>query len=168
MQGFRSHPRPAPYAMPDRYDDVSDDESDAVSVMSVSSKFAPSVATSATTADWEMRSASRPPSVFSMTSSLRANAFRHENGRRLNNYSDIYRLPADEEELDRLGMMTTSRVTQSASLTQHSRQAAHNVHGGHGQVPSPSSRSSRRGPVRRAQGCCRSGMRKWELVSPFP
>ena len=103
--------------MPDPYGDVSDDESDAVSVMSVPSNFAPSVATSATTVDWEMRSASRPPSVFSMTSSLRANAFRHENGRRLNNYSDIYRLPADEEELDRLGTCHILRSLNSRPLT---------------------------------------------------
>ncbi len=83
--------------------DVADDDSDACSVMSVSSGFAPSMASSATTADWDMRSASRPPSVLSMTSSLRQNAYRHEYGRGINNYSEVYRLPADEEELSRLG-----------------------------------------------------------------
>ena len=98
MQAF---PRPtAALTMADSYVDGSDDEMDTQSVVS---GFAPSVATSATTVDWEMRSASRPPSVFSMTSSLRANAYRHEYGRGLNNYSDVYHLPADEEELDRLG-----------------------------------------------------------------
>ncbi|KAL4070503.1 hypothetical protein J3A83DRAFT_4094944 [Scleroderma citrinum] len=49
-----------------------------------------------------MRSQSPTPSVFSMTSSLRAQAYKQEYGRDLNNYSDVYRLPADEEELDRL------------------------------------------------------------------
>jgi len=42
-------------------------------------------------------------SVFSMSSSVRAQSFRLEYGRGLNNYSDVYQLPADDEELDRLG-----------------------------------------------------------------
>ncbi|KAJ3556497.1 hypothetical protein NM688_g1998 [Phlebia brevispora] len=88
--------------MPPPNFDPNDDDSDTWSMKSGSTGFAPSVATSATTVDWEMRSASRPPSVFSMTNSLRANAYRHEYGRGLNNYSEVYRLPADEEELDRL------------------------------------------------------------------
>lgn len=101
-------PYPLPPAAPAPDDvfpdpDPSDDDEDESDLMSVSSGFARSVASSATTVDWEMRTASRPPSVFSMTSSLRANAYRHEYGRGLNNYSDIYRLPADEEELERLG-----------------------------------------------------------------
>ena len=37
-----------------------------------------------------------------MTSSLRANVVRQEYGREINNYSEVYRLPADDEELDRL------------------------------------------------------------------
>ncbi|CAK5280683.1 unnamed protein product [Mycena citricolor] len=49
-----------------------------------------------------MRSASPTPSVWSMSSSMRANAFKQAYGRELNNYSEIYRLPADDEELDRL------------------------------------------------------------------
>ncbi|KAJ7070618.1 hypothetical protein C8F01DRAFT_1107088 [Mycena amicta] len=48
------------------------------------------------------RSGSPAPSVLSVTSSIRANAFRQEYGRELNNYSQVYRLPADNEELDRL------------------------------------------------------------------
>ncbi|KAF9011053.1 S-adenosyl-L-methionine-dependent methyltransferase [Cyathus striatus] len=49
-----------------------------------------------------MRSGSPTPSVWSMTSSMHAQAYKHEYGRGLNNYSEVYRLPADEEELERL------------------------------------------------------------------
>ena len=85
-----------------RDDSASDDESDRYSTVS-GSYVVSGRASSVTTEDWETRSASPSPSVFSMTNSLRANAFRHEYGRGLNNYSDIYRLPADAEELERLG-----------------------------------------------------------------
>ncbi|KAJ7148906.1 hypothetical protein C8R46DRAFT_863290, partial [Mycena filopes] len=34
--------------------------------------------------------------------SMRTQAFKQEYGRKLNNYSELYRLPADDEELDRL------------------------------------------------------------------
>ena len=101
---------------PTSYNDVADDDSDTWSMKSGSTGFAPSVATSATTVDWEMRSASRPPSVFSFTSSLRANAFRQEFGRGLNNYSEVYRLPADEEELERLGRSGSVTASVSAML----------------------------------------------------
>ncbi|EKM61450.1 uncharacterized protein PHACADRAFT_248069 [Phanerochaete carnosa HHB-10118-sp] len=47
-----------------------------------------------------VRSAS--PSVISINSCIRASVFRHEYGRRLNNYSEVYRLPADEDEQERL------------------------------------------------------------------
>ncbi|KZT72959.1 hypothetical protein DAEQUDRAFT_722595 [Daedalea quercina L-15889] len=80
----------------------SEDESDASSVMSTSTRFPASEATSATSHDWEMRSASPAPSVYSMTSSLRAASYRHEYGRGINNYSEVYRLPADDEEFERL------------------------------------------------------------------
>ena len=59
--------------------------------------------TAATSHDWEMRSASPAPSMYSVTSSLRAASYRHEFGRGINNYSEVYRLPADEEEFQRLG-----------------------------------------------------------------
>lgn len=36
---------------------------------------------------------------------MRAQAYKKEYGRDLNNYSDVYRLPADEEELERLGTL---------------------------------------------------------------
>ncbi|KAJ7116793.1 hypothetical protein C8R43DRAFT_1038078 [Mycena crocata] len=62
----------------------------------------PSTRGSQTSYDVSMRSASPTPSVWSMTSSIRAQAFKQEYGRELNNYSEVYRLPADDEELDRL------------------------------------------------------------------
>ncbi len=73
------------------------------------SHYDQSSASSATTPDVEMRSdsmrsASPAPSVLTMTSSYQENAYRTEFGRNLNNYSDVYRLPADEEEIRRLGV----------------------------------------------------------------
>ncbi|KAJ8494525.1 hypothetical protein ONZ51_g2288 [Trametes cubensis] len=83
--------------------DEDDMESEVCSVASGPSiHFAPSVATSATSHDWEMRSASPAPSMYSVTSSLRAASYRHEFGRGINNYSEVYRLPADDEEFERL------------------------------------------------------------------
>lgn len=90
-----------PYCRPDTLSDDgdSDTESDRYTEMSLDS----SVASTRTSVDLSMRSPSPSPSVFSFTSSLRAQAYRQEYGRGLNNYSDVYRLPADDEELDRLG-----------------------------------------------------------------
>lgn len=51
-------------------------------------------------------SVSSGASVFSISSSVRAQSFKHEYGRGLNNYSEVYQLPADGEELDRLGWST--------------------------------------------------------------
>ncbi|KAI0068004.1 hypothetical protein BV25DRAFT_1875105 [Artomyces pyxidatus] len=84
-----------PSTMHDNYE--SDDDSDLISVDSRLTR-----ASSATSYDVSMRSGSPAPSVYSITSSLRANSYRHEYGRGLNNYSEVYRLPADDEELDRL------------------------------------------------------------------
>lgn len=83
-----------------------EDESDACSLLS-SHLFSPppSVGSSRTSHDQSMRSASPTPSVWSVTSSLRAQAFKHEYGRGLNNYSEVYRLPADDEERQRLGAL---------------------------------------------------------------
>lgn len=58
-------------------------------------------------ADQSMRSSS-PVSVISINSTTQF--FKHEHGRRMNNYSDIYQLPADTEELERLG---TSGIANS-------------------------------------------------------
>jgi hypothetical protein len=49
---------------------------------------------------------SSPMSVISLTDSVRANIlYRQEHGRGLNNYCEIYRLPVDDEEFERLGMV---------------------------------------------------------------
>lgn len=53
---------------------------------------------------FSMRSSSPARSmVLSVTSSMREQIYKEEFGRNLNNYSDVYRLPADEEEFERLG-----------------------------------------------------------------
>ncbi|KAF9021752.1 hypothetical protein BDZ89DRAFT_1198365 [Hymenopellis radicata] len=77
------------------------DDSEISSVSSPPFSSPPSVS-SYTSYDVSMRSGSPTPSVWSMTSSIRANAYKEEFGRGLNNYSEIYRLPADAEELERL------------------------------------------------------------------
>lgn len=95
------HPFPHAMSSEDADSDIdSDSESDKYTDMSLD---AFSVASSKTSIDVSMRSQSPAPSVFSATSSLRAQAYRQEYGRGLNNYSEVYRLPADDEELDRLG-----------------------------------------------------------------
>ncbi|KAF8506853.1 S-adenosyl-L-methionine-dependent methyltransferase [Russula emetica] len=83
--------------MDDHLDDsFSDFESDIFSTRSATS--------SATSHDVSMRSGSPAPSMYSVTNSLRTASYRQEYGRGLNNYSEVYRLPADDEELDRLDM----------------------------------------------------------------
>lgn len=96
------------YCYPDTLSDDgdSDTDSDRYTEMSLDS----SVATSRTSADLSMRSVSPTPSVLSVTSSLRAQAYRQEHGRGFNNYSDVYPLPADNEELERLGSFITTSL----------------------------------------------------------
>jgi len=60
------------------------------------------ISTSSATDIQDQASISSGASVFSMSSSTRAQSFKHEYGRGLNNYSEVYQLPADDEELDRL------------------------------------------------------------------
>lgn len=43
-----------------------------------------------------------PDPIMHMDEQLRAALYKEEFGRNLNNYSDVYKLPVDEEELDRL------------------------------------------------------------------
>jgi hypothetical protein len=43
-------------------------------------------------------------SVVSITESIATRIYREEYGRILNDYSDVYRLPADEEEWERIGV----------------------------------------------------------------
>jgi len=84
----------------------SDSDSDCATRMSLD-LFSEATASSRTSVDLSMRSQSPAPSVFSMTNSLRAQAYKQEHGRDLNNYSDVYHLPADEEELERLSKFNT-------------------------------------------------------------
>lgn len=95
-------PSSRPYFVPSDSDNNTDIDSDIDSWTSLP-PFSPSPSTdSYTSYDVSMRSESPAPSVLSMTSSMRAQAFKQEFGRGLNNYSEVYRLPADDEELDRL------------------------------------------------------------------
>jgi hypothetical protein len=91
-------------------DSFSDVESDIFSLRSGPS--------SATSCDVSMRSGSPAPSMYSVTSSIRAASYRQQFGRGLNNYSEVYQLPADDEELDRLGIpfllcLSLGRISQS-------------------------------------------------------
>ncbi len=84
-------------------DDESETNSDIYSTASFE-PFAPSMTESSQTS-FEIsagRSASPVPSVQSMSSSMRDQALREEYGRLFNSHSDVYALPADEEELNRL------------------------------------------------------------------
>ena len=138
----------SPHNHIDEEDDM-DLESDRYSVAS-SMHYAQSVSTSATSHDWEMRSASPAPSVYSMTSSLRASAYREEYGRGINNYSEVYRLPADDEEFERLG--AAFRFFLPDEFSPRGRSSAHHVYGSHGQVSPAPSRGSRRRHSRSDQG----------------
>lgn len=77
--------------------DRSDTESDVFSLASAPNTI------SSYGADVSLRSSSPTSMVLSVTSSMRDKIYKEEFGRNLNNYSDVYRLPADEEELERLG-----------------------------------------------------------------
>jgi len=80
-------------------DDDNDTESDSYS----SAAFPPfSTGTASSQTTYSIRSSSPVPSVLSMTSSMRAQAFILEYGRGVNNYSEVYRLPADDQEIERL------------------------------------------------------------------
>ncbi|KAJ7938760.1 hypothetical protein B0H13DRAFT_2301402 [Mycena leptocephala] len=61
----------------------------------------PSVSSQTSCSDF-LRSDSASPSVRSITSSILEQAFREQFGRKLNSRSEVYRLPADEEEVARL------------------------------------------------------------------
>lgn len=85
-----------------RIDSDSDDDDNSTYASSLLDQSL-SGTTSATSYDISMRSSSPAPSVISMTSSMRENMLRQEHGRSINNYSEVYALPADEAERDRLG-----------------------------------------------------------------
>ncbi|KAL0576872.1 hypothetical protein V5O48_005107 [Marasmius crinis-equi] len=92
-------PFPHNYSMPDT--DYEDSDVCSTTSLPIFSP-PPSVATSRTSYDHSMRSPSPGPSVRSLTGSMLERVFRHEYGRGFNNYSEVYQLPADREELDRL------------------------------------------------------------------
>ena len=98
---------PSSSLVPPWADIMSDDDTCSGSDMDTSSvvsfeSFGDSSASSATDIQ-DHASISSGASVFSMSSSIRAQSFKYEYGRNLNNYSEVYQLPADGEELDRLG-----------------------------------------------------------------
>lgn len=98
---------PKPLALQRIMDDAdSDGESDKYSDISMD-PFARSDASSRTSVDVSMRSPSPTQSVYSVTSSVRAQSYRYEHGRGVNNYSEVYRLPADDEEVERLSVYFT-------------------------------------------------------------
>ena len=81
-----------------------DEEGDDLSSLASFPAFSAHTQSSRTSvSEGSQRSASPTPSVYSVTSSVRAAAYRELHGRALNNYSEVYRLPADDDELDRLG-----------------------------------------------------------------
>ena len=100
VDSLMPHPRAA---FLDLYTDVDDSDVDSVASLP---PFSPSPSGVSSHTSWglSIRSGSPAPSVWSMSSSIRAQAVRQEFGRAVNNYSEVYRLPADEEELTRLGM----------------------------------------------------------------
>ena len=91
-------------------DMFSGSDMDTTSVISFD-PFAGASASSATDMqDDDRASMSSGASVFSISSSVRAQSFKHEYGRDLNNYSEVYQLPADDEELERLSQLTNVRA----------------------------------------------------------
>lgn len=86
-----------------RIDSSSEDDDDDSTYSSSLLDQSLSGTTSATSYDISMRSPSPAPSVISMTNSIRENMLRQEHGRSINNFSEVYALPADEAERDRLG-----------------------------------------------------------------
>jgi hypothetical protein len=93
--------------------DNDDSDVDSDSEMSVD---CPRSGSSRTTVDLSMRSSSPTPSVLSVTSSLRAQAIAHEHGRGVNTSSEVYRLPADEEEVERLSVFSSYRLNNPAQI----------------------------------------------------
>ncbi|KZO90604.1 S-adenosyl-L-methionine-dependent methyltransferase [Calocera viscosa TUFC12733] len=78
-----------------------DDASDAVSIATTPALTQDEDGT-ASLESRSIRSSSPTRSVYSLTSSLREQAFREVHGRSVNAHSDVYLLPADDEETRRL------------------------------------------------------------------
>ncbi|KAG2022763.1 hypothetical protein CC2G_000488 [Coprinopsis cinerea AmutBmut pab1-1] len=98
-----------------QYESDVDDFDDSMSISSVPSSVATTAHDGESVSTRSMRSPSPTGSVWSVTSSIRAAAYREEHGRHLNNYSDVYRLPADQEELERLGRYIPQSLHRSSS-----------------------------------------------------
>jgi len=83
-------------------------ETESVPSTIVFSEYGRTGATTVTSAEDDgvsMRTPSpEPEPIIHMDEQLRATLYREEFGRNLNSYSDVYKLPVDEEELDRLGI----------------------------------------------------------------
>lgn len=91
-------------------EDVSDIGSEIFSNASFQ-RFITSEVSSETSHDFSVRSPSPARSVMSMTNSMRQDAMVHEYGRGFNAQSEVYRLPADEEELERLRKYLSLSIT---------------------------------------------------------
>ena len=88
-----------------------------------------------------------------MTESMRASSYRHEFGRSVNSYSDVYLLPADEEELQRLGMREFAVRWVRSGLWPARRPRTHLVPAFNGQVSSSIARCPRGGSIHWAEAC---------------
>lgn len=144
-----------------------DMDSDTMSVDSASSRNASSSATSHDddgNGDASTRSGSPAPSMYSMTDSIRASSYRHEYGRSVNNHSDVYLLPADEEELQRLGMRDFAVRWVRSGLWPARRPRTRPVPASYGQVSSPNAHGTRGGYLSRAKACTRPRLWEWQLV----
>lgn len=98
------------FTRPRNFDDFESDTDDSDTVYSKSScgfDAPPTSASSNTSYTRSTRSASPVGSVWSVTDSIREAAYKQEYGRELNSYSEVYRLPADAEERDRLGIFSS-------------------------------------------------------------
>src|ERR1700728_4806726 len=93
-------------------EDASDVGSEIFSTASFQ-RFVASDASSETSHDFSVRSPSPARSVMSMTNSMRQDAMVHEYGRGFNAQSEVYRLPADEEELERLRKYFSFSITSN-------------------------------------------------------
>jgi hypothetical protein len=116
-----------------------EEETDDISSLASFPAFSSCTQSSHTSAsEGSQRSASPAPSVYSVTSSVRAAAYRELHGRALNNYSEVYRLPADDDELDRLGELLCAfwLVCGDRLISVPRRHAARDVQVHHGQIPS--------------------------------
>jgi hypothetical protein len=101
----------SPKFNPDYYP-VMDWESDVESINMAFDNMDISSGSSATSydADSSIRSAS-PASVISINSNMQF--FKYAHGRMVNNYSDVYKFPADEEEFDRLSTLGVNLYKRS-------------------------------------------------------